>query len=112
MKTFRRAKPAVRAMSTCICLGIGLSACSVSNNPILGRVSADVGGHEVVVANCYRIFVPDVQASDAGQQFKPCKDAAVTIKDDMLFVNGESYGRLSRGDRVLVENGRAKIEPR
>ncbi len=110
MKTFERFKLTATAM--CLCIGIGLSGCSASNNPLLGHVSAEVGGHEVVVTNCYRMFVPDVQPSDGGQRFKPCKEADVTIKGDMVFVNGESYGHLSSGDRVLVEDGRAKIEPR
>ncbi len=58
--------------------------------------------------------LPDVQITDDGntQSFAPCKDAAVTIRNDTLFVNGEGYGQLAAGDRVLVKHGIAHIEPR
>lgn len=89
-----------------------LSACDASNNPMLGRVEAEVSGHQVVVTNCYTMQVADVKSSDGSQSFSPCKNAAVTIKNNMLLVNGESYGQLGDGDRVLVENGSVHIEPR
>ena|SRR5438105_180082 len=90
-----------------------LSACTGSNDPISGRVSVDMGGHEVVVTDCHVQRVPEVTSSDDGktQRFSVCQQSVV-IQDGMLFVNGDSYGKINDGDRVLVENGRATIHPR
>lgn len=87
-----------------------LSACSAENNPVLGRVEAEVARHQVVVTNCYTMHLAEVQTIDGGstQRFKPCKDA-VMIKDDMLYVNGESFGQLANGDSVLVDRGKVQV---
>jgi hypothetical protein len=98
--------------STVIAICMGLAACSTSNNPILGRVEAEVGHHQVVVIDCYTFHDPGVQSSDDGERFAPCKDAVVSIRDDMLYVNGDGYGHLNEGDSVLVNHGKVKIEPR
>lgn len=90
---------------------IALSACDVQNNQLLGRVEAEIDRHQVVVTNCYTKQLAKVVSTDEGDSWTPCKNAAVVIKDGTLFVNGESYGQLSEGDGVLVENGRAKIIP-
>jgi hypothetical protein len=96
-----------------------LSACSRSNNLLLGRVQADVGSHTVVVTDCYRTSVPPPQRlpDAAGQpvyRFMPCRDADVSIRGDELLVNGQSYGRLNPTDAVLVDHGVVSIvhEPR
>jgi hypothetical protein len=103
---------AILAASTTIAVCMGLSACSASNNPIFGRVEAQVGHHEIVVIDCYTFHDAGVQSSDDGERFAPCKDAVVSVKDDMLYVNGEGYGHLNEGDAVLVDHGKVKIEPR
>ena len=71
-----------------------------------------MANHQVVVVNCYTMHVADVKSTDDGDTFAPCKESSVTIKDDMLYVNGESYGRLGSGDGVLVDHGKTTIEPR
>ena len=109
MDASTRSVASVALVTFVVCTG--LSACSASNNPVLGRVEANVSGHQVVVINCYTMHVHDVRPNDGGELFAPCKDAAVTIKDDSLFVNGESYGQLAPGDRVLVDHGKTTIEP-
>jgi len=88
-----------------------LSSCDVQNNQLLGRVQADIDRHQVVVTHCYTKDLAKVLSTDDGDSWTPCKNAAVVIKDGMLFVNGESYGKLADGDAVLVENGTAKIIP-
>jgi len=110
MDASMRSEVSMSVLAFVVCAG--LSACSAANNPVLGRVEADVAGHRVIVANCYTMHVPDVRSSDGGQSFAPCKNASVAIKNDMVFVNGESYGQVAQGDIVMVENGRAKIVPR
>ena len=87
-----------------------LSACSRSNNLLLGRVQAQVGSHTVVVTDCYRTSVPPPQRlGDAVYRFTPCRDADVLIRGDDLLVNGQSYGRLNPTDAVLVDHGVVSI---
>ena len=90
-----------------------LSACSRSNNLLLGRVQAEVGSHTVVVTDCYRTSVPPPQKlGDAVYRFTPCRDADVLIRGDELLVNGQSYGRMNPADAVLVDHGVVSIERR
>ena len=90
-----------------------LSACSRSNNLLLGRVQAQVGSHTVVVTDCYRTSVPPPQRlGDAVYRFMPCRDADVLIRGDDLLVNGQSYGRLTPADAVLVDHGVVSIRQR
>ena len=90
-----------------------LSACSRSNNLLLGRVQAEVGSHTVVVTDCYRTSVPPPERlGDAVYRFTPCRDADVLIRGDELLVNGQSYGRLNPTDAVLVDHGVVSIERR
>ena len=86
-----------------------LSACSRSNNLLLGRVQAQVGSHTVVVTDCYRTSVPPPQKLGAVYRFTPCRDADVLIRGDELLVNGQSYGRLNSADAVLVDHGVVSI---
>lgn len=106
----------IKYVKTWICLGAFLliaaaffSACSRSNNLLLGRVEATVGTHTVVVTDCYRFSVPQPQkVADAGRptyRFTPCRDADVLIRGDELLVNGQSYGRVKPSDAVLVDHG-------
>jgi hypothetical protein len=94
-------------------LVMACSACSRSNNLLLGRVEATVGGHTVVVTDCYRTGVtpPGKVGGPGGQsyRFTPCRDADVLIRGDELIVNGSSYGLLKRADAVTVEHGKVLI---
>lgn len=88
---------------------LALTACSRSNNLFLGRVQATVGGHEVVVTDCYRTSVPPperfVEGGRTDYRFTPCRDADVLIRGGELVVNGRSYGHLKATDGVLVDHG-------
>ena len=94
------------------------TACSKSNNLLLGRVEAQVGGHMVVVTDCYRTRVPKPEqvSGPAGSvgtyRFVPCRDADVTISAELLTVNGRAYGRLAAGDTVVVDHGKVLINDR
>ena len=89
------------------------SACSRSNNLLLGRVEATVGGHTVVVTDCYRTSVtPPEKVGGPNEQFyhfKPCRDADVLIRNEELIVNGSSYGLLKQADAVTVDHGKVLI---
>jgi hypothetical protein len=93
-------------------------ACTRSNNLLLGRVEAPVGGHTVVVTDCYRTSVPRPEhlsgpAGSAGTyHFVPCRDADVTISAGKLVVNGQSYGMLTDGDTVVVDHGKVLVNDR
>jgi hypothetical protein len=92
-----------------------LSACSQSNNLLLGRVEATVGTHTVVVTDCYRPSVPQPRklADEGGKavyRYMPCRDADVWIRDGELTVNGKPYGHLNPSDGVLVDHGVVSIE--
>jgi hypothetical protein len=97
---------------------LACTGCSRSNNLLLGRVEAQVGGHTVVVTDCYRTRVPKPEqvsgpAGSAGTyRFEPCRDAKVTISAENLTVNGQSYGALAVGDTVVVDHGKVLVNDR
>ncbi|MBV9927573.1 MAG: hypothetical protein JOZ96_21325 [Acidobacteria bacterium] len=99
-------------LTVCV-LAVACSACSRSNNLLLGRVEATVGGHTVAVTDCYRTGVtPPEKVGGTGEQsyrFTPCRDADVLIRNDELIVNGSSYGVLKQGDAVTVDHGKVLI---
>jgi hypothetical protein len=101
-----------------VCLSLLFSSCSKSNNLLFGRVEAVVGGHKVIVTDCYRIRVPKPQTLDPTPdgkpsfRFMPCRDADVLIRGGELSVNGKSYGRLNDGDTISVDHGRVLINGR
>jgi hypothetical protein len=88
-------------------------ACGRSNNLLLGRVEATVGGHTVVVTDCYRTSVTPPEAigdpSEQSYRFMPCRDADVLIRNDELIVNGNSYGLLKQADAITVDHGKVLI---
>src|SRR5689334_23995985 len=92
---------------------LACSACSRSNNLLLGRVEATVGGHTVTVTDCYRTSVtPPQQVGGPGEhsyRFILCRDADVLIRNDELIVNGNSYGLLKQADAVTVDHGKVLI---
>jgi hypothetical protein len=89
------------------------AGCSRSNNLLLGRVETSVGGHTVVVTDCYRTKVPDPERLPNGDfHYMPCQDAEIWIRSEELTVNGTAYGHLGRGDGVLVDHGVVSIERR
>lgn len=90
------------------------SACSRSNNLLLGHVQAKVGSHEVRVTDCYRISVVpplETKAADGkvSYRFTPCRDADILIQDEQVQVNGVSYGHVDAGDAILVDHGKVSI---
>ena len=101
------------ARTTLLLCCIGLAACGPTNNPLFARVEATVGRYQVVVTDCRTFALPTVETVDEGaQRFAPCKDSVVTIKGDELFVNGEGYGQLVEGDRIVVEHGKVRVDHR
>ena len=77
-----------------------------SNNLLLGRVEGKIGGHKIVVTDCYRTSVPLPQKlEDGAYQFKPCRDADVVIRGEELTVNGRAFGSINPGDAVTVDHG-------
>ena len=103
-----------REIGLTICgLVMACSACSRSNNLLLGRVEATVGGHTVVVTDCYRTSVTPPEKvggpSEQSYRFMPCRDADVLIRNDELIVNGSSYGLLKQADAVTVDHGKVLI---
>jgi hypothetical protein len=100
----------VRIVLAVVYVGLLAVGCSRSNNLLFGRVEAVVGGHTVVVTDCYRTKVPQPVAESDGGTFTPCRDAVVAIHGEQLTVNGASYGPLTRNARVIVDHGRVSIE--
>lgn len=93
------------------CIVLLPSACSRSNNVLLGRVEADINGHRVAVTDCYRFFgIPQVQKlAEGSYRYAPCKDVDVAIQGNELFVNGTAYGDLAADDSVTVDHGKVLI---
>ena len=92
-----------------------LAACGGSNNLLLGRVEAQVGGHQVVVTDCYRTRVPRPTAisssvgGTSGYRWRPCRDADIVIRGEELVVNGSRPRVLKQGDAVLLDHGRLLV---
>jgi hypothetical protein len=99
----------MRLAAATLTLAILLSSCSRSNNLAIGRVEAAIGGHTIVVTDCYRTSVDppktEIAAGLTTYSFAPCRDAQVLIRGDQLTVNGQSYGRIGPTDSVLVDHG-------
>ncbi|MEO6724694.1 MAG: hypothetical protein ABIP14_05280 [Blastocatellia bacterium] len=102
-----------------VCVYVALtSACGRSNNLLLGRVEANVGGHTVAVTDCYRtsVSLPQKQEDSASGKptyhFVPCRDADIAIRDEELTVNNQKYGKLNSGDTVTVDHGKVLINDR
>jgi hypothetical protein len=94
-------------------LALAGCACSRSNNLLLGRVESPVGGHRVIVTDCYRTTVPPPEKTGASEyRFTPCRDADVHIRNEVLEVNGRKYGALKPNDTVLVDHGVVSVNPR
>ena len=91
------------------------SACSRSNNLLLGEVQAKVGSHDVRVTDCYRTSVapPGETKGQDGKlsyRFTPCRDADILIQDEQVLVNGVSYGHVEANDAILVDHGKVSID--
>ena len=97
---------------------LALSACDRSNNILLGRVETKMAAHQVVVTDCYKTSVPEVEKlgeTSEGRstyRWKPCRDAEIIIRAESLFVNGTPYGRLNPEDAVTVDHGRVLVNDR
>ncbi len=94
----------------CSVVALMTAACSDSNNLLFGQVQATVGTHTVVVTDCYRTSVPPPRKSGADYRFTPCRDADITIHDETLSVNGQSYGHMNPADSVLVDHGVVSVK--
>src|ERR1044072_9154671 len=94
-------------------LVMACSACSRSNNLLLGRGEGTVGGHTVVVTDCYTTSLTPPEKvggpSEQSYRFMPCRDAEVLIRNDEVIVNGNSYGLLKQADTVTVDHGEVLI---
>jgi hypothetical protein len=99
----------MRSVLVVLCvLGAG---CSRQNNLLLGRVESNVGGHPVVVTDCYRTSVPPPrELEQAVYRFTPCRDADVLIQREELIVNGQSFGKLKPSAEVLVDHGVVSVK--
>ena len=103
-------------ISSCSCAALLLlSACTHSNNLLLGRVEAKVGTHTVVVTDCYQTTVapPEKLDDPSGQpsyRYAPCRDAIVLIRAGELTVNGHPYGHVNPNDAILVDHGAVSID--
>lgn len=84
---------------------IASSACSQSNNLLLGQVQATLGAHTVVVTDCYKTSVPPPEQAGNDYHFTPCRDADIVIHEETLSVNGHAYGHLNPSDSILVDHG-------
>jgi hypothetical protein len=87
-----------------------LFGCSRSNNLLLGRVETTVGGHQVVVTDCYRTSVPPPVKIEGGWQWTPCRDADIHIRKGELEVNGRAYGKIGERDGVVVDHGVVSVD--
>jgi hypothetical protein len=95
-------------------LAAAVSACTRSNDVLLGRVEATVGSNPVLVTDCYRTSVPAPERlpDEGGRpayRFAPCRDAVVLIGRGELVVNGKPYGPIGPKDAVLVDHGVVSI---
>jgi hypothetical protein len=90
---------------------LALAGCSQSNNVLLGRVENTLGGHKVVVTDCYRTSVPQPERMANGDwRWAPCRDAEILLRAGELEVNGRSYGKIATTDSILVDHGVVSVK--
>lgn len=96
--------------------GLLFSLFAPSPNAWPGRIDAQVGGHRVVVTECYREQTPIVEQleptaeGEAAFRFAPCADAVIMLEGDQLTVNGIDYGSVRPGDTIVVHRGRVIVD--
>ena len=73
----------MRLAAAVLAIAMLLSSCSQSNNLLMGRVETTVGGHTIVVTDCYRTSAPQPrQVEAAAYHYMPCRDADVWIRGE------------------------------
>jgi len=102
-------------MFVCLTLTFMLTACNASmQNALLGVQETSVGEHRIKVTDCYR--TDKAQATTRTEspgtivhRYEPCRDAKIEIRNQELTVNGKPYGKLNKGDAVVVDHGKVLI---
>jgi hypothetical protein len=87
----------------------------LTGGPHAGRAVAEIDGHRVIVADCYRRYVPPVEemaATPEGEEvyrFAPCRHTEVVIQGDRLHVNGALYGTLNPESTIRIRRGEVVV---
>lgn len=92
--------------------GVALTVgCPKPRGVVLGKVTLQLDGHDVVVTDCQRMpaATPAAPKTPGVFHWAPCRDADITIRGTVLVVNGRSYGPLRAGDAVLVDHDQVVI---
>ncbi len=92
--------------------GVALTlGCPKPRGVVLGKVTMELDGHEVVVTDCQRVTAPPAAApkTPGVVRWAPCRDASITIQGTVLEVNGRRYGPLGAGDSVLLHHDQVVI---
>lgn len=102
-------------MFVCLSVAFMLTACNASmHNAMLGVQETSVGEHRIKVTDCYR--TDKAQAATTTEpsgtivhRYEPCRDSKIEIRNEELTVNGKPYGKLNKGDAVVVDHGKVLI---
>ncbi len=102
-------------LALCVCAVLLLQGCNATtHNELMGIEEVTVNGHTIKVTDCYRWGKQQPQTIEDApgksiHRFNPCRDADILIKYGELIVNGNSYGMLSKGDRITLDHHKVLI---
>lgn len=105
----RKVKRVTLFVNSCLVFTLFPACNSSQQNALLGKQQATIGGHTIVVTDCYRTDKAQAETviDDKGAtvyRFAPCKDANIEIRNEQLIVNGKSYGQIKAGVSVTLDH--------
>lgn len=105
----RKVKRVTLFVNSCLVFTLFPACNSSQQNALLGKQQATVGGHTIVVNDCYRTdkAQAEIVIDDKGAtvfRFAPCKDSVIEIRNQQLTINGKSYGQIEAGASVTLDH--------
>ncbi|HYH87521.1 MAG TPA: hypothetical protein VEX60_18850 [Pyrinomonadaceae bacterium] len=100
----------MKTLALSLFCALALSACGAHHDT---SDALPLGTHKVSVRpRCVSKHIHNDEDTGGKTYNLTCGDTKVTIKYEALIVNGKSYGMLSKGDSVHVEDGKVFVNDR
>lgn len=91
-----------------------MQGCSSLETLVWNRAETTLDGHPLVIRQCRNSYqrVESNTAEDRHYIFGCENNIKVDIRNDVLTVNGKSYGTLNKGDSIVIKNDKVFINGR
>lgn len=84
--------------------------CSDVDTLVWNKADTTIDGHHIVISPCRDSYTKTINDTPTDRHHVfGCKSVEVKIDNEELTVNDKPYGTLSRGDTVMVKNGKVFI---